>query len=170
MTDDSKTGQDNPQGQGEFSVQKIYTRDISFEAPGSPGIFREKWQPKVDMDVSNLAESIGDDLFDVVLTITVDVKLGEQTAYLVEVHQAGIFLLRQLPGEILNRVLATTCPNILLPFARALIADLVTRAGFPQFLIQPINFDALYEQHLLRGQRSEGNGQQQAAQPGAARR
>lgn len=150
-------------------MQKIYTRDISFEAPNSPGIFREKWQPTVDMDVSNLAESIGDNLFDVVLTITVDVKLGEQTAYLAEVRQAGIFLLRQLPGELLNRVLATTCPNILLPFARELIAELVTRAGFPQFLIQPINFDALYEQHLSGKQQDAGNGRQQDRQSRANR-
>ena len=147
--------------QGQFSVQKIYTKDISLEVPRSPAVFKEKWHPEVDMDIHNLAESIGKNLFDVVLTITVVVKLESQVAYLVEARQAGVFFLRELPEALQDRVLATTCPSILLPFARELICDLVTRAGFPQFLIQPINFEALYEQHLekRKTQEAKTNGQ-----------
>lgn len=153
MTEENDTTladhQDDPQAErGQFTVQKIYVKDISFEVPDSPVVFKKKWEPVVDMDVDNTAEALGDDLYDVVLSITVVVKLQSEVAYLIEVRQAGIFLIRDLPDVVQDRVLATSCANILLPFAREVISDLVTHAGFPQFLIQPINFDALYEQRL----------------------
>lgn len=145
--------------QAQFSVQKIYTKDISFEVPNSPIIFKKKWQPEVDMDVDNVAEALGGGLFDVTLSVTIVVKLKKEVAYLAEVRQAGVFLLRDLPDGLQDRALATTCASILLPFAREVIADLVTRGGFPQFLIQPINFEALYEQHLKsRGNAAKTNG------------
>lgn len=132
--------------QGQFAVQKIYIKDISFEAPNSPAIFKKDWTPVVDMDVSSDAAPIGDDLFDAVLTVTVTLKIEQTTVYLVEVHQAGIFLIKNISDELIKRMLMTTCANILFPFAREVIADLITRGGFPQFLLQPINFDALYMQ------------------------
>ncbi len=141
--------------QGQFALQKVYTKDISFETPNSPAIFQDEWKPVVDMDLSNNATPLGNDLFDAVLTVTITVKIGEKTVYLVEVHQAGIFLIKNIPDEMIGRMLATTCANILFPFAREVVADLVTRGGFPQFLLQPVNFEALYMQQQQQNVKNE---------------
>jgi len=135
-------------GQGQFGIQKIYIKDLSFETPNSPQIFQEQFNPSVSMDVSNSATALTDKLFEVVLSVTVTVKSGDKTVYLVEAQQAGIFHVEGFPREIVNRILATMCPNILFPFAREVVADLAMRGGFPQLLLAPMNFDALYQQHL----------------------
>jgi preprotein translocase subunit SecB len=135
-------------GQGQFGVQKVYIKDLSFETPNSPQIFQEQWSPSVSMDVSNSATALSDKLFEVVLSVTVTVKSGDKTVYLVEAQQAGIFHVEGFPRDILNRILATMCPNILFPFAREVVADLAMRGGFPQLLLAPMNFEALYQQHL----------------------
>ena len=134
--------------QGQFGVQKVYMKDMSFETPRSPQIFQEEWSPSVNMDVSNAATAMSDKLFEVVLSVTITVKSGDQTVYLAEVQQAGIFHVEGFPREAVNRILATLCPNILFPFAREVVADLVMRGGFPQLLLAPMNFEALYAQHL----------------------
>lgn len=131
---------------GQFAVQKIYIKDISFETPHSPRIFAEEWAPRVNMQLSSEASSIHEDLNEVVLTVTLTVTLGEKTAYLVEAHIAGIFLIKDFPKNVVERMAATICPNILFPFARELVCDLVTRGGFPQLLLAPVNFEALYAQ------------------------
>lgn len=131
---------------GQFSIQKIYVKDVSFETPHSPLIFTEEWAPKVDLQLASQARAVNEDLTEVVLTITLTTRLGEKTAYLVETHVAGIFLIKEFPGEVVERMVATVCPNILFPFARELVCDLVTRGGFPQLLLAPVNFDALYAQ------------------------
>lgn len=147
--EDTEQAVKNPQEeQGEFGIQKIYVKDISFETPHSPQIFQEQWQPSVNMDVSNSATALSNQLFEVSLAVTITVSFEEKTVYLAEVHQAGVFHIDGFSPELLNRMLATVCPNILFPFARELIADLATRGGFPQLLLAPMNFDALYEQHL----------------------
>lgn len=146
------TGADSNTGTGQFAVQKIYTKDISFETPHSPQIFAEEWAPKVNMQLSSEASLIHEDLTEVVLTITLTVTLGEKTAYLVEAHIAGIFLIKDFPKEIVERMAATICPNMLFPFARELVCDLVTRGGFPQLLLAPVNFDALYAQQKKQQQ------------------
>ena len=135
----------NPRGQ--FEIQKIYVKNISLETPSSPQIFREQWQPSVHMDIANSANDLGDNLYDVTLSVTATVSHGEKTIYLVEVQQAGIFLMADFPKEIIGRMVATVCPNIMFPFVREIVSDLVTRAGFPQLLLAPVNFDALYLQH-----------------------
>ncbi len=142
--------------QGQFGIQKVYTKDLSFETPNSPAIFQEQWQPTVNMDIANSAQSLTDDLYEVTLSVTVMVSSNEKSMYLVEAQQAGIFHIAGFAHEAVNRMLATVCPNILFPFAREVVADLVTRGGFPQLLLAPVNFDALYVQH-----------QQQAAQVAA---
>jgi len=129
---------------GQFAVQKVYVKDISFETPNSPQIFQKQWQPLVNMDLASSAKVLEGQLYEVVLSITVTVSFEKQTVYLVEVQQAGIFHLSGLPQDAVERVLATACPNILFPFAREVVADLVTRGGFPQLLLAPVNFDALY--------------------------
>jgi len=153
MADKSKAVQpetpatgDVPQGQ--FGIQKVYMKDMSFEAPRSPQIFQEQWTPSVNMDVSNAATALNEKTFEVVLSVTITVKSGEQPVYLAEVQQAGIFHIEGFQRDALNRILATVCPNILFPFAREIVADLVMRGGFPQLLLAPMNFDALYAQHL----------------------
>lgn len=131
---------------GQFAPQKIYVKDLSFESPHSPDIFKDEWNPEINMNLSSEANSIGDKLYEVVLTITVTVTVGEKTAYLVEAREAGIFHIDGFPEEIVARMVATICPNMLFPFVRELIAELVTRGGFPQLLLAPVNFEALYQQ------------------------
>jgi preprotein translocase subunit SecB len=134
--------------QGQFGIQKIYLKDLSFETPRSPQIFQEQWSPSVNMDVSNSATALSEKMFEVVLSVTITVKSAEQNVYLTEVQQAGIFHIEGFPREAVNRILATLCPNILFPFAREVVADLAMRGGFPQLLLAPMNFEALYAQHL----------------------
>lgn len=136
------------EAQGQFGVQKIYMKDMSFETPRSPQVFQEEWSPAVNMDVSNSASALTEKLYEVVLSVTITVKSGEQPVYLAEVQQAGIFHVEGFPRDALSRILATLCPNILFPFAREVVADLVMRGGFPQLLLAPMNFEALYAQHL----------------------
>ncbi len=140
--------EDNKQesSDAQFSIQKVYIKDSSFETPNSPEIFKMEWKPVVDMHMTNEANPVGDNLFDVVLSLTLTVKIEDKVAYLVEINQGGIFLINNIPDDVIERMLATVCANILFPFAREAIADIVTRGGFPQLLLSPVNFDALYAQ------------------------
>jgi preprotein translocase subunit SecB len=132
----------------QFSIQKIYTKDISFETPNSPKVFIGKWEPSVDFNLSTHVETLENSLYEIALTITVTVKSGSTTAYLVEVNQAGIFALNGFTEQEMGPMVGSFCPNILFPYAREVISDLVTKGGFPQLLLAPVNFDALYAQHL----------------------
>lgn len=132
----------------QFSIQKIYTKDISFETPNSPKVFIGKWEPSVDFNLSTHVEPLENSLYEIALTITVTVKSGSTTAYLVEVNQAGIFALNGFTEQEMGPMVGSFCPNILFPYAREVISDLVTKGGFPQLLLAPVNFDALYAQHL----------------------
>lgn len=147
------TGQQGPT----FNIQRVYTKDISYESPNSPKIFREEWKPEVNVDLQTKTEKIEDDLFDVALHLTVTVKMGEKTAFLVEVNQAGIFMAKGFSNEQMGHVLGSVCPNILYPYAREAISDIVTRGGFPQLLLAPVNFDALYAQHLEQQKTSDSS-------------
>lgn len=142
--------------QGQFGIQKIYVKDLSFETPNSPMVFQEEWAPSVNMDIANSASKIAEDLFEAVLSITITVTSAEKTMYLVEAQQAGIFHIAGLSDEVANKMLATACPNILFPFAREMIADLVTRGGFPQLLLAPVNFEALFMQKMQQDAEQEG--------------
>lgn len=139
---------DTDKTQQQFAIQRIYTKDISFETPSSPAVFLEKWEPKVSVEMNTQANRLNDGVFEVVLSVTVTTKAGEKTAYLAEVKQAGIFATAGFSDADLGPLLAAYCPNILFPYARELISDLVTRGSFPQLLLNPVNFDALYAQHL----------------------
>ena len=149
---DSKQAQkDNGPDDAQFLVQKVYVKDISFETPNTPEIFKVEWRPEVEMNMINKATPIGDDHFDVVLTVTLTVKVGDKVAYLIEINQAGIFMIRNLPADVIDRMLAIVCANILFPFIRETVSDVVTRGGFPQLLLAPVNFDALFEQEQAEG-------------------
>lgn len=139
------------QPQRQVVLQKIYVRDASIEVPLAPQIFTRPWQPQLDVQVNTEAKPLEADTLLVTLAITVTAKLEADTAFLVEAHQAGIFTVRGFSQpEERAAVAAAYCPNLLFPFARETIADMVQRAGFPQFLLQPINFDAVYLEHLQR--------------------
>lgn len=140
-----------PQGQ-QLAIQKIYVKDLSFESPNSPKIFTEQVQPQVDLQMHNEAKGIAENTTEVVLTITVTVKIEDKVVYLVEVKQAGIFLIAGFTDEQLGVVSATACPNILFPYARETISDVVIRGGFPPLLLNPVNFDAIYQQEMARRQ------------------
>lgn len=138
-------------GQGpEFVIQRIYLKDSSFEAPKTPEIFKSEWNPQLNMNLHTETNALGDDFHEVVLTVTVTVTMRDKeqtTAFLAEVKQAGIFTLKGFPDEQLRPMLGSFCPNILYPYARECISSLVSRGGFPQLYLTPVNFDALYQQH-----------------------
>jgi len=143
---DTKQAENQPQ----FGIQKIYIKDISFEAPNTPKCFTEEWQPAVNIDLNTNAQGIADNTYEIVLSITVTVKNKDTTAYLVEIQQGGIFAISGFADTDLRGMLGSFCPNILFPYAREAVSDIVTRGGFPQLLLAPINFDALYQQHLQK--------------------
>ena len=128
----------------QFAIHKLYTKDISFEAPNTPEIFKGKWEPKVNVQLNNKTQSIGEDNYEAVLTITVTVNIGEKTAYLAEIQQAGIFGIKGFESDALDHMLGAYCPSIMFPYAREVISDIVTKGGFPQMVLQPVNFDALF--------------------------
>lgn len=127
-----------------FSIEKLYIKDLSLEVPNAPQIFLEQAAPEVGIQLQTGMTQVGDDIYEVVLTLTVSAKLGEKVVFLVELGQAGIFRASHVPAENLEPLLAIACPNILFPYAREVISDAVTRAGFSPVLLQPVNFEALY--------------------------
>ncbi len=142
----------NAAGEKQFAIQKIYTKDISFEAPNAPKVFTMKWEPALDLNLGTHVETLENSMYEVSLTITVTVKIGESTAYLVEAVQAGIFSISGFSEQEMGPMLGSFCPNILFPYAREVVSDLVSKGGFPQLILAPVNFDALYMQHLQQSQ------------------
>ncbi|MSR14767.1 MAG: protein-export chaperone SecB [Gammaproteobacteria bacterium] len=135
---------------GQLGIQKIYVKDLSFEAPNSPAVFAEQLNPTLDLHFGNATSLLAPDVHEVVLTVTATVKLGEKVIYLIEVKQAGIFNITGFHAQHMPMILATAGPNILFPFAREAICDVVTKGGFPQLLIAPVNFEMLYAQEVQR--------------------
>ncbi|MEQ8230528.1 MAG: protein-export chaperone SecB [Gammaproteobacteria bacterium] len=144
---------------GQLAIQKIYLKDLSFEAPNSPQVFSQQLNPTADVQFNNATTALDNDNHEVVLTVTVKVQQEERTVYLIEVQQAGIFTVRGFPSEHLPAILATACPNTLFPFAREAICDAVVKGGFPQLLLAPVNFEVLYAQELRRRQAAAGGGE-----------
>ncbi len=140
------------QGPQHFEIQKVYLKDVSLETPNSPMIFTEQWQPQSEVRLETGATPLAQDLFEVVLTVTVTAKLGDRTAYLAEVQQAGLFTLQGFDDQQMGHMLHAFCPNILFPFAREELASLIGKGGFPALLLNPINFDGLYMQRLQQQQ------------------
>ena len=149
----SETKEQNKENSPHFTIEKIYLKDVSFEAPAAPAVFTEDWAPEINMELNSQGHPINDNVYEVELTITVTAKNKDKTGFLVELKQCGIFAISGMDEANLNGMLGSFCPNILFPYAREAISDLVTKGGFPQLLLAPVNFDALYAQHL---QQSEG--------------
>jgi len=167
MTEDTKsTPEQQAQTDKQFALQKIYVKDLSFETPNSPGIFTEKWEPNVNIELNTNGKSLSADVHEVVLGITITAKVGEKVAYLCEVHQAGVFTVKGFNEQELGPMLGSYCPNVLFPYAREVISDLVTKGGFPQMLLAPVNFDAIYMDHMKK-QQQQPQQQQPADKTGA---
>lgn len=139
-----------------FTVHNIYIKDVSFEAPNSPQIFTLEWKPKLEFDIQMQREHLEENLYEVTLVINVNVVMAEateaskpKTAFIVEVKQSGVFMLEGINEEQqLDYILSTTAPTILFPYAREVVSSLVTKGGFPQLIIPPMNFESMYQQHL----------------------
>ncbi|MBV2208477.1 MAG: protein-export chaperone SecB [Thermomonas sp.] len=162
MSDENLNGtaaaaEDQPQG-AMFTVEKLYVKDISFEAPNAPQVFNEQGQPDLQMKLNQKVQRLGENAFEVSLGITLTCTINGKTAYLAEVEQAGVFGLGGMEDHILDAMLGIQCPNILYPYASATVGQLITAGGFPPFPMQPINFDALYAETLRQRAAQVGQG------------
>ncbi len=163
MSDQALNGAAEPaQSTGpQFSVEKIYVKDVSFESPKAPMVFNEQTQPQINMNLNQRVQRLGENAYEVVLGVTLTCTTGEgegNTVYMVEVQQAGVFGLAGFEPNVLDALLGTQCPNVLYPYARQLIGDLIQSGGFAPFLLQPINFDALYAEGLRQRQAQQQAG------------
>ena len=140
------------QPERQFSIQKIYLKDISFETPNSPEVFTQTWEPQVEVNLGNKTQQLDEGVYEVGLSITLTLKLGEKTAYLIEITQAGIFTASGFEEAEIGHLLGSYCPNLLFPYAREAVSDLVIKGGFPPMLLTPVNFEALYAQHMSQEQ------------------
>jgi preprotein translocase subunit SecB len=137
----------------QIAIQKIYIKDFSFESPKSPHIFQsQEWSPKTDLNLRSAHSPVADKTHEVVLSITIDAKEDDKTVFLVELHQAGLFHIAGYNDDEFKAIIGSFCPNILFPYAREAIAGMVAKGGFPEFILQPINFDALYQQGMAQAQ------------------
>lgn len=129
-----------------FNIEKIYVKDLSVEVPNAPAIFLEREQPQMEMQINTQSAAVENSIYQTILTITISAKIKEKTAFMVELQQAGIFRIENLPPEAMEPALSIGCPNILFPYAREAVSDAVLKAGFPPLMLQPVNFEVLYMQ------------------------
>jgi preprotein translocase subunit SecB len=148
MVDATNNAQTDQNNTPQFEIQRIFIKDISFEAPNTPHTFVEEWKPEVSLNLETKSNRIQEHLHEVVLSITATVNTNNKTGFLIEVHQAGVFMIKGFTSDQLHQMLGSFCPNILFPYAREVVSDLVVRGGFPQLILAPVNFDLLYTQHL----------------------
>ena len=155
----AEENQNQQAAEQQFVIQKVYLKDVSFESPNSPAVFPaavgaegSPWHPEINVQINSANQNVGQDIYEVVLTITVTAKQEKKTAYLVEIKQAGLFTVSGFPEEALGGMLGAYCPETLFPFAREAITSLITKGGFPQLLLTPVNFNALYTQHMQQQQ------------------
>jgi len=159
MAEQPITGATEAQGK-QVGVQRIYLKDSSFESPGSPAVFAEEWKPHINMSLNTGTAKLDEGGYEVVLTVTVDVKNNDKAAFLCEVQQAGVFIMEGFSEPETQQVAGSFCPTQLYPYARAAIADLVSKGGFPTLTLQPINFEALLAQHFKDVQQAQTEAEQ----------
>jgi len=140
-----------------LSIQSVYLKDCSYEAPKGPRI-EGNWSPQISLDINTTANVVAPEMNEVVLTVTVGAKQGETTAFLVEVKQAGLFVMRNLSAEDMRRAIGTICPNVLFPYARVAVSNLVTQGGFPNFVLPPVDFNELFARGLAQQQAQGAQG------------
>lgn len=147
----------------QFSIQRIYVKDVSFETPNSPAIFTKEWNPEIKLDLDNKSQKLEEGVYETILSLTVTATVEGQTAFLCEVQQAGIFAIGNLPDAQIAHVLGAFCPNTLFPYARETVSNLVNRGTFPALNLAPVNFDALFAQYVQQAQaKAAQEGQQEA--------
>jgi len=160
--------QQEEQQQAQFQLQKIYMKDVSYEVPNAPQVFQEDGQVEIKMNLAQKVDNLAEGIHEVVLTVTVTANLGEKTAYLAEVQQAGIFSISGLNEQATHAALNTLCPHTLFPYARRAITDLVADGGFPPLVLQPINFDQIYSQRMQEAQAQAQNSESNGAEASSA--
>ncbi|MBN9229937.1 MAG: protein-export chaperone SecB [Legionella sp. 40-6] len=150
------TEQANPalNNETQFMIQRIYVKDLSYEAPNTPAVFQQKWEPELNLDLNTTTTELETGVYEVVLAVTATVSNQQSVAFLVEVKQAGIFTIQGAPKDQLDHLLNSFCPNILFPYAREAITTQVIHGSFPQLVLAPINFDALYMQQMAEKQKN----------------
>ncbi len=155
---------ENETPQPQFALQRVYVKDASIEVPNAPAIFTQEWQPEIKLDLNTGARRLDDKHFEVFVKVTVTASLGEDTAFLVEVMQCGLFLAENIPDEQLKPMMGAMCPNILFPYLRESVDSMVIKGGFPALMLAPINFDALYQQRLQQEAQEavEGEGESES--------
>ena len=158
MSEDTPTGAVPAQAGATFTVEKIYVKDVSFEAPGAPQVFNEAGQPELQMNLNQKVQRLSDTAFEVILGVTLTCNIAGKTAYLAEVQQAGVFQLAGFEDAGIDAMLGTQCPNLLYPFAASSVASLIQSGGFPPFFMQPINFEALYAENLRQRAQQQAGG------------
>jgi len=142
----------------QFAIQRVYTKDVSFETPNSPAIFQSDWKPEIKLDLDTRSNKLADNTYEVVLAVTVTATVDEKTAFLAEVQQAGIFTIGNLPEAQLAHTIGAFCPTTLFPYARETIASMVNRGSFPQFNLAPVNFEGLFASYVQqRNAEAQGN-------------
>lgn len=139
----------------QFNIQRIYSKDISFETPNSPAVFQKEWKPEIKLDIDTKTNTLGTNMYEVVLSLTVTATNAEQTAFLCEVQQAGIFTISEMPDNNKAHMLGSYCPNLLFPYAREAVASLVNRGTFPILNLAPVNFDAIFAQYMQKRQEQQ---------------
>lgn len=160
---DENAQSNNQQASGpQFSVQRIYLKDASFESPSTPVIFTKQWKPEINLDLNTRTKTLGENHYEVVLTLTVTAKVENETAFLIEVQQAGIFQIAGLGDAELNHTLGAFCPNILFPYARESVDSLAVKGSFPAMMLAPVNFEALYAQRMQQQAAQAAEGETQA--------
>lgn len=139
-----------------FGIEKLYVKDLSVEVPHAPEVFLEREAPQIQIQLNTGGRLVGESVYEVVLTVTVTAKIGEKTVFLVEVGQGGVFRIQNVPAEQIEPLIAVACPNILFPYAREVVSDAVSRAGFQPIVLQPVNFEAMYMQRLQEQEQGQG--------------
>lgn len=166
MAEAANTNGAENQEQAQFQIQRIYVKDISFEAPNAPEIFQKEWAPEIKLDLDTNSNKLGENVYEVELSLTVTATVEDTTAFLCEVKQAGIFAIGGMPDPQLAHTLGSFCPNMLFPYAREAITNMVTRGTYPQINLAPINFDALFASYVQRRQQEAEQANGAAASDG----
>jgi len=164
MSEENQAAENTQAATQNLAIQKIYTKDISFESPNSPFGFQDEWKPEVSVDINTDGQTLENNNFEVILKVTITAKNNDKTAFLVEVQQAGVFQLTGFDDEQQAFILGSYCPGTLFPYARQVISNLVTDGGYPPVILAPVNFEALYQEHLKQKQ----DGQQESSKPDAS--
>lgn len=148
------------QQQTQFNIQRIYTKDVSFESPNSPAMFTKEWKPEIKLDLDTSTNTVDENVYEVILTVTVTATMGEETAFLCEVKQAGIFAIGEMPEQNKAHMIGAYCPNVLFPYAREAISNMVNRGTFPPLNLAPVNFDAIFAAYMQKRAQQAQEGEQ----------